>query len=267
MVTGDHPRAGRRRHGLRGFTLIELLVVISIVALLMSLLLPVLRSARDAAKAGVCLSNQRQMGYGIVMYATDFKGWMTPSAYQADQPPPMGFWVALGPTGPYQIMWQQSASQYFVTKYAINEPRPMVWNCPTSPNPRGAAPSPAGLWGNYGINQNIGGTALTLAGLKKQTDILKPSEDFLIFDAGQYVMTQSSAQTPTGGASSRVYVPGQNPNQVGMYTASPFTGLYTADSIAGRHPAKGVHIVHADGHGAALVASVMVASNAGWTVP
>ena len=60
-----------RKHG---FTLIELLVVISIIALLISLLLPALTKSRDAARRTVCGSNLRQAAIGVTSYTSDFKG-------------------------------------------------------------------------------------------------------------------------------------------------------------------------------------------------
>jgi prepilin-type N-terminal cleavage/methylation domain-containing protein/prepilin-type processing-associated H-X9-DG protein len=53
------------------FTLIELLVVISIIALLLALLLPVLASSRTVARFAVCKSNLRQLGIAGVNYAVD----------------------------------------------------------------------------------------------------------------------------------------------------------------------------------------------------
>lgn len=56
----------------KGFTLIELLVVIAVIALLLALLIPVLRSAKERAYRAVCLSNLRQLTLAWTAYATEY---------------------------------------------------------------------------------------------------------------------------------------------------------------------------------------------------
>jgi len=58
----------------KGFTLIELLVVVTIIAILAALLMPALASAREKARQAVCMSNLKQLGLAMTMYADDHGG-------------------------------------------------------------------------------------------------------------------------------------------------------------------------------------------------
>jgi len=137
-----------RRHG---FTLIELLVVIAIIAILAAILFPVFAKAREKARQASCLSNEKQIGLGIMQYVQD-------------NDETFGFVDNLGtalvggwPGSPDYRRWQDSISPYVKSSG--------VFNCPDSPNK--FIPSPtAGVpdfrsgsaLGSYQVNAAYGDT-------------------------------------------------------------------------------------------------------------
>lgn len=257
------------RQFVHAFTLVELLVVVGIIAILTAILLPVLGKARESAQVVKCLSNLRQLGQGIHFYANDNKGWCTPTNQQIKYEPLMGFWIAVGsaPNQEFQVAWQQSSAGYFVKKWNINRPGANIWNCPTGPNPEGVWITPGGLWGNYGINQEIGGRALEFTSyprnswrIKQLSGVNQPSEKYLLMDAGSYVIPQAQAKVPA----SNLYLPGHNPAGTLMRAATAQQGDYTADSVYGRHR-KQINMIFADAHGETLPSPRQIAFNdRGW---
>jgi len=83
LSTRSYSDTARRR----GFTLIELLVVIAIIAILAAMLLPALSRAKERAKRAQCMSNIKQVGLALTMYANGNKDHL-PKAF----PNPAGAW-------------------------------------------------------------------------------------------------------------------------------------------------------------------------------
>ncbi len=90
MASLVHHRRGQRPRRL-AFTLIELLVVIAIIAILAALLLPALAKAKQKAQGIECMSNQKQLLLGWLMYADDNNSCFPPNENEAGQSSPS--WV------------------------------------------------------------------------------------------------------------------------------------------------------------------------------
>ena len=107
----------------RAFTLIELLVVIAIIAILAAILFPVFAQAREKARQTACLSNMKQIGIGLIMYANDYDSQYPPSQ--------------LG-TGSQIVSWPQ-----MMQPYIKNE---QVFVCPSTAS-SGFSPDPKLIFG------------------------------------------------------------------------------------------------------------------------
>lgn len=123
------------------FTLIELLVVVSIIAVLSAMLLPALQGARERSKSVVCISNIRQSGMAMAMYADENDGYIEPMLSPASNYSwRIGHWNRQVYTNyinqrdeSYNPDWQRGMVQYhgrYATLVALDLMTPEVAHCP-----------------------------------------------------------------------------------------------------------------------------------------
>ena len=143
---------------LRRFTLIELLVVIAIIAILASILMPALSSARERGKLSTCINNVKSLGVAFGSYSDDFEGHIIPV-----QPNFNNNGVSCWPT---MLVYKKylSSSNYSRPVKGINaasEYPAGIFLCPSISGVMvgtgvQAAPAHCGATSNYGLGTFIG---------------------------------------------------------------------------------------------------------------
>ncbi len=124
----------------RGFTLIELLVVIAIIAILAAILFPVFAKAREKARQITCLSNEKQMGLGMLQYVQDSDEAFPQGQYFDTNHNPLDWQNAIYP---YMKTGVGSVGAGGVTTYNGKDG---VWHCPSFPSVQVS---------EYGANKNL----------------------------------------------------------------------------------------------------------------
>lgn len=180
MTTESVSQAKRRRDG---FTLIELLVVIAIVTLLLSVLMPALKNAKELGKRAVCLNHTRQLTISWKMYADDYDG-LIPQSNVGDSSFTEYGWVApaAGNTPEEQIESIEDGVLFPYTA-TLN-----VYHCPTSKRdePR-----------SYSIvsSMNSTGDTSSSGNVYKKSENIPMSSDMFVFVCGGTIDPNDNAFT------------------------------------------------------------------------
>jgi len=137
----------------KAFTLIELLVVIAIIALLLSILLPALKKAKDQAKAVVCGNHLKQIGIAFNTYAEENDKWIPRSEVNTgiDWSVPEPF------TGNWQIAFSPylAGGQGFTGYWEVG-----AYNCPSYPRSEQLMDFVINAW-DYKLGEHHGHSKLT----------------------------------------------------------------------------------------------------------
>lgn len=144
------------------FTLIELLVVIAIIAILASLLLPALQTAKDKAKTVSCANQCAQHGTATVMYVDDNNEWYPIAANG----------------GGWPMQWRYDICPYLGSDGSASFIYTGVFKCPTANPLTGSVYYDAGYGWNYSYmgHYKEGGRTDGVSNRQRSSMIPKPSE-------------------------------------------------------------------------------------------
>ncbi|MBN2130389.1 MAG: prepilin-type N-terminal cleavage/methylation domain-containing protein, partial [Sedimentisphaerales bacterium] len=166
-----------------GFTLIELLVVISIIAVLMAVLMPSLRAARDHAKRMHCASNVRTLSLAWGMYSEDFdyrlvnpKVDTAESIRISNKPLP---W-ALVPEDEHASVEEKTEALKAGALYPYVGKSVAVYRCPADQRLRNPY---IGAFRTYSIMDGAaGGSWPSHVSVKRLTEITRPAEHYIFVE-------------------------------------------------------------------------------------
>lgn len=219
---------------MKKFTLIELLVVIAIIGILVTLLMPSLKKAREAGYYAVCNSNMSQIGIATTTYITGNDGWYMTN-WKDDN------WADRGASGPFSSSsWHFKLSPYL--ELSSDDPGqyieriPNVLQCPMEP--QSYTDNGKRTYCSYQFTFR-GGNKTKHPGLigsfnthtQKMARVTYPSETVALVER-----LQSSKINVVGGSSSR------------SEEFNHFEGASLADSYLFPHRARSLHIMWVDGH-------------------
>lgn len=250
----------------RAFTLIELLVVISIIALIISVFVPVLRYSRENAKAVLCSSNIKQLVVGLFLYESQNGSF--PYSYHFD--------AAAVPAGGYAGIMEYDIAGWwwfnYITDYSNRDlgRDSIVW-CPSRQIVDFKLKYNV-LCGNYGVNQSV---CKRLTGSYKEAEFIgkplsfaeisNPGATLLIVDSGYSMVnwwhtTESPPESLDSMIEYRAYIPGLCINRY----KDIWRGL-EEDAVSGRHLGRKVNIGYIDGHISRIKADDLLVEKTGDT--